>query len=243
MNRTIRTAEDVLTLLDKLFPSAEAFWDRFYADRPADRPFFAPKPDENLASYLDRGLVSPAPTGAPARALDLGCGLGRNAIHLASLGFDVDAVDISSTAVDWAEERAREADVGAGPRFHRASIFDIELPHPQYDLVYDSGCLHHLPPHRRVSYLALLDRVLAPGGYFGVTVFAAGAMGSERPDAELYRLGSLEGGLAYSPDELRLLFRDFEPLEVRPMAAQAPDSALFGVPFLLTALFQRTASL
>jgi hypothetical protein len=33
-----------------------------------------------------------------------------------------------------------------------------------YDLIYDSGCLHHLPPHRRISYLALLERALAPGG-------------------------------------------------------------------------------
>ncbi|MEU9043754.1 MULTISPECIES: class I SAM-dependent methyltransferase [unclassified Kitasatospora] len=238
MNRTIRTTEDVLALLDGLFPPAEPFWERFYADRSAEPPFFAPKPDENLVSYLDRGLVA-----APARALDLGCGPGRNAIHLAAAGFDVDAVDLSSAAVAWAGERAREAGVGANPRFHRASIFDAELPYAHYDLVYDSGCLHHLPPHRRVSYLALLDRVLAPGGFFAVTAFAAGAMGSERPDEELYRLGALEGGLAYSPDELHSLFRDFTPVEVRPMAAQSADSPLFGVPFLLTALFQRAVSL
>lgn len=243
MNRTIRTAEDVLALLDRLFPPAEAWWDRFYADRSADRPFFAPEPDENLVSYLDRGLLSPGPGHAPARALDLGCGPGRNAIHLAARGFEVDAVDISSAAVAWAEERAREAGVGAALRFHRASIFDADLPPARYDLVYDSGCLHHLPPHRRVSYLALLDRVLAPGGHFAVTAFAAGAMGSERPDEELYRLGALEGGLAWSPDELRSLFRELTPLEIRPMAARPPGSGLFGLPFLLTGLFQRTTGL
>ncbi|MFE6052177.1 class I SAM-dependent methyltransferase [Kitasatospora sp. NPDC056446] len=241
MNRTIRTTEDVFALLDRFFPPAEDQWDRFYADRSADRPFFVPKPDENLVSYLDRGLLS------PGRALDLGCGPGRNAVHLASHGFDVDAVDLSSTAVDWAEERAREAGVGAGSgaalRFHRASIFEARLPHDRYDLVYDSGCLHHLPPHRRIGYLALLDRVLAPGGHFAVTVFAAGAMGSEQPDEELYRLGGLAGGLAWSPDELRSLFDGFVPLEVRPMAARTPGDGTFGMPFLLTALFQRTASL
>ncbi|MEU3572910.1 class I SAM-dependent methyltransferase [Kitasatospora sp. NPDC036755] len=239
MNRTIRTTEDVLALLDGLFPPAEPFWDRLYADRSAERPFFTPRPDENLVSYLDRGLLPPA----PGRALDLGCGAGRNAIHLASLGFEVDAVDLSATALAWAGERARGTAPAVGPRFHRANIFEAELPHAQYDLVYDSGCLHHLPPHRRVSYLALLDRVLAPGGHFAVTAFAAGAMGSERPDEELYRLGALEGGLAYSPDELRSLFRDLTPLEVRPMTAQGPGSALFGASFLLTALFRRTAGL
>ncbi len=122
MNRTIRTTEDVLTLLDGLFPPAEPFWDRFYADRSADRPFFAPKPDENLVSYLDRGILS------PSRALDLGCGPGRNAIHLAAAGFEVDAVDLSSAAVAWAEERAREAGTTANLRFHQGSIFEAELP-------------------------------------------------------------------------------------------------------------------
>ncbi|MBV6699524.1 bifunctional 2-polyprenyl-6-hydroxyphenol methylase/3-demethylubiquinol 3-O-methyltransferase UbiG [Kitasatospora aureofaciens] len=241
MNRTIRTTDDVLALLDRLFPpaadrwtsDASAWWDGFYADRAAERPFFVPKPDENLVSYLDRGLLT------PGRALDLGCGPGRNALHLAALGFDVDAVDLSPAAIAWAEERAREAEGVHTPRFHCAGIFEADLPHARYDLVYDSGCLHHLPPHRRISYLALLDRVLAPGGHFVVNAFAAGAMGSELPDEDLYRLGGLEGGLAYSPDELRALFADFTEVEIRPMTAQSPDSPLFGVPFLLTALFRR----
>ncbi|MFD0278787.1 class I SAM-dependent methyltransferase [Kitasatospora sp. NPDC127111] len=240
MHRDIRTTEDVLRLLDRLFlpeadrwtADASGWWDTFYSDRTADRPFFVPKPDENLVSYLDRGLLA-----APGRVLDLGSGPGRNAIHLASLGFDVDAVDLSPTAVAWAEERAKEA--GADVRFHCGNIFDVELPHAQYDLVYDSGCLHHLPPHRRVSYLALLDRVLAPGGHFVVNAFAAGRMGSELPDEELYRNGRLDGGLAYSPDELRHLFSDFTEVELRPMEPQPAESPLFGIPVLLTALFRR----
>ncbi|MEV6973583.1 class I SAM-dependent methyltransferase [Kitasatospora sp. NPDC093806] len=247
MNRSIRTTEDVLALLDGLFrPEADRWtdraadwWDGFYADRSSGRPFFVPKPDENLAAHLDGGLLAPG-----ARALDLGCGAGRNAIHLAGRGFEVDGVDLSPTALAWARERADEAAAaaeagGTTPRFHCGNIFTTELPLPQYDLVYDSGCLHHLPPHRRVSYLALLDRVLTPGGYFGLTCFASGAMGSELPDAELYRNGRLDGGLAFTPDELRWIFADFAEVEIRPMVPQQPDSPLFGIPVLLTALFRR----
>ncbi|HUZ54644.1 MAG TPA: class I SAM-dependent methyltransferase [Streptosporangiaceae bacterium] len=86
---------------------------------------------------------------------------GRDAMpsYLASLGFEVDAVDLSPVALAWGEERAR--DVGANVRFYCADIFTADLPPGRYDLVYDSGCLHHLPPHRRVSYLDLLDRRLA----------------------------------------------------------------------------------
>ncbi|MBO1331149.1 class I SAM-dependent methyltransferase [Streptomyces sp. VRA16 Mangrove soil] len=238
MNRTVRTTEDVLNLLDRII-AADArpgdWWDRFYADRDRGVPFFVDKPDENLTAHLDKGLI---PAGA--RVLDLGCGPGRNAVHLAALGHDVDAVDLSATALAWGEERAAAA--GIAVRFHRNSIFDVRLPHGSYDLIYDSGCLHHLPPHRRVSYLALLDRLLAPGGHFGLTCFAAGEMGSERPDADVYDAGTgLEGGLAFTDAELRHLFQDLDPVEIRPMAEQDADSPTFGKAFLLTALFRRSA--
>lgn len=241
MDRDIRTVDDVLRLLDGLFaPGADrwsagaaGWWDTFYADRDRPIPFFVAKPDENLASYLDRGLV------APGRALDLGCGPGRNALHLAAAGFEVDAVDVSPAAVDWARARAREA--GADVRFHRGDAFDpATVPFTgRYDLVCDSGCFHHLPPHRRVSYLALLDRVLAPGGHLALSCFAAGEMGSELPDAAFYRDGALHGGLAYSPEALRWIFSDLTVVEQRPMRQQPADSPYFGEPFLHTALFRR----
>ncbi|MFJ7961408.1 class I SAM-dependent methyltransferase [Streptomyces sp. NPDC096319] len=246
-HRDIRTIDDVLHLLDGLFsPGADrwtedgaAWWDGFYADRDRPVPFFVARPDENLLSYLDRGLL---PAGG--KALDLGCGPGRNALHLASAGFDVTAVDLSPTAIAWAEERARDA--GAEHiRFVCGDAFTAVLDGP-YDLVYDSGCFHHLPPHRRISYLALLDRVLAPGGHFALTTFAAGegGMGSELPDADFYRKGRLEGGLAYTDTSLRALFGDgtdpdLTEIELRRMRAQSPDSPAFGESFLWTALFRR----
>ncbi|MFJ3979067.1 class I SAM-dependent methyltransferase [Streptomyces sp. NPDC090021] len=244
MDRHVRTVEDVLRLMDGLFaPEADrwtadgaSWWDGFYADRSKPVPFFVSKPDENLVSCLDRGLVS------PGRALDLGCGPGRNALHLASLGFEVDAVDLSPQAVSWASERAREA--GADIRFHCGNAFELAatvLGGP-YDLIYDSGCFHHLPPHRRVSYLALLDRALAPGGHLGLTCFASGAMGSELPDAAFYREAGLQGGLAYTPESLRAIFADLTEVELRRMNDEPADSALFGEPFLWTALLRRPVS-
>ncbi|MFE1908073.1 class I SAM-dependent methyltransferase [Streptomyces gardneri] len=242
-NRDIRTVEDVLRLLDGLFaPGADRWteggadwWDSFYADRDKPVPFFVAKPDENLVSYVERGLL---PAGG--RALDLGCGPGRNTLYLASLGYEVDAVDLSATAIRWAEERTAEA--GAeGVRFVNGDAFTAVLDGP-YDLVYDSGCFHHLPPHRRVSYLALLDRVLAPGGHLALTAFAAGegGMGSELPDADFYRQGKLDGGLAYTDTELRAIFGDLTEIDLRRMHDEPPTSPNFGEPFLWTALFRLT---
>ena len=235
MNRDIRSIEDVLRLLDGFFPRGADWWDGFYADRDKPVPFFAAKPDENLVSYLDRGLLK------PGRALDLGCGPGRNALYLAANGFTVDAVDLSATAVAWARERAARA--GADIRFHEGDAFELDLG--TYDLVYDSGCFHHLAPHRRVSYLGLLDRCLVEGGHLGLTGFAAGTGieggGSETADAELYRRRSLEGGLAYTDDELRWIFAGLTEVELRMMNDEPAESPAFGEPFLWTALFRNTA--
>ncbi|MFE4410193.1 class I SAM-dependent methyltransferase [Streptomyces sp. NPDC093064] len=241
MERDMRTVEDVLVLLDGLFaPDADrwtggaaGWWDGFYADRTRPVPFFADKPDENLVEWLERGLIG------GRRALDLGCGPGRNALHLAARGFAVDAVDLSSTAVTWARERATEA--GAEVRFLCGDAFGpagAQLTGP-YDLVYDSGCFHHLPPHRRISYLALLDRVLAPGGHLVLTCFAAGAMGCELSDAELYRTSRLHGGLAYTPQSLRRIFADLTEVELRRMRDEPEGSPYFGEAFLWAGLFRR----
>lgn len=273
MDRDIRTVEDVLKLLDGLFaPEADrwtaggaSWWDGFYGDRDRPVPFFAAKPDETLVSYLDRGLIT------PGRALDLGCGPGRNALHLARAGFTVDAVDLSPQAIGWAGERVREAGEDR-VRFHCGDAFALTgttaataldatpldstaldstassgegpaapLSGP-YDLVYDSGCFHHLPPHRRISYLALIARTLAPGGHFALSCFAAGAMGSELADADFYRGSGLQGGLAYTPQSLRRIFAGLTEVELRRMRDEPPQSASFGEPFLWSALFRRPAA-
>jgi SAM-dependent methyltransferase len=226
VNRDVRSVEDLLRMLDGLFEDIE--WDGFYADRDRPVPFFADQPDENLDAWLREGPLR------GGRALELGCGPGRNAFRLKAAGYEVDAVDRSPAAIAWAAER------GTGVRFHQADIFAMDLPHETYDLIYDSGCLHHLPPHRRISYLALLDRHLKPGGHFGLACFAAGTgdpgSGSEVPDAQLYRDRSLHGGLAYTPDELRRLFGGYTEVELRPMRT---DTGLFGVPFLNVGLFRK----
>lgn len=233
VQRHIRSVDDVLALLDGLFaPEADRWteragdwWDAFYENRDREVPFFVAKPDENLAGYLDRGLIR------PGGALDVGCGPGRNAVFLARNGFQVDAVDLSATAIAWASERGE----GLGIRFRQGDAFATE---GSYDLIYDSGCFHHLPPHRRISYLALLDRALKPGGHFALTCFTADE-GTATPDAELYRQSGLNGGVGYHPDDLRWIFQDLTEVELRRMREEPASSPVFGKSFLWTALFRK----
>src|SRR5690606_32757256 len=185
------------------------------------------------------------------RALELGCGPGRNALYLAAHGFDVDAVDLSPTALAWARERAEDAGRTSRLRFHHGDVFTLTGVRPAgpgseaaaltgpYDLVYDSGCFHHLPPHRRITYLTLLDRVLAPGGRFALTCFAAGGMGSELPDAAFYTGDGLRGGLAYTDTSLRHIFSGLTEVELLRMREEPEGAPVFGKDFVWAGLFRR----
>jgi cyclopropane fatty-acyl-phospholipid synthase-like methyltransferase len=117
---------------------------------------------------------------------------GRNATYLASLGCRVDAVDSSAQAIAWARDRASKA--GVTVTFSGRSIFEIDDEiDAVYDLVYDSGCFHHLAPHRREDYLNLVDRALKPGGSFGLVCFRPEG-GSGLTDLQVYQRASLGDG-------------------------------------------------
>ncbi|MFI6671011.1 hypothetical protein ACIBM1_39660 [Streptomyces sp. NPDC050481] len=64
-------------------------------------------------------------------------------------------------------------------------------------------------------------------------------MGSDLSDAEVYRQGGLDGGLAYSARSLRGIFGDLTEIELRRMHDEPPDSSCFGEPFLWAGLFGR----
>ncbi|GAB3598690.1 class I SAM-dependent methyltransferase [Angustibacter peucedani] len=240
MERHVSTVDDVLDLMDTLFaaeadrwtPRGAGWWDGFYDDRDRDVPFFRAAPDESLVRWHEAGLLA-----GGGRALDLGCGPGRNAVWLAEQGYEVVAVDLSPTALGWARERAEAA--GVEVTFVEGSIFDPGTVPGRFDLVYDSGCFHHLPPHRRISYRALLERTLPAGAAFGLVCFAWGAMGTEAPDAQLYREGRLAGGVAYREDDLRRLFGWLQVQELGRMVPQPQSSPRFGEDFLWAGLFRR----
>ena len=235
-----------MMVLDRLFDeradrwsegAGAGWWDRFYADRGRDVPFFRCAPDESVVAWHRDGSLA-LPPGA--RVLELGCGPGRNAVWLAERGYRVDALDLSAEALAWGRERADA--VGVDVTFVQADIFGWPPPDAAaggYDLVLDSGCFHHLPPHRRIGYRALLERTLRPGGAFALACFAAGGMGTEQSDLDLYRDGSLGGGLAYGADELRRTFRWLTEVELRRMRAQPAESDVFGEDFLWVGLFRR----
>lgn len=232
----IKNSNDLLIMLDQLFRQPAPRWDKFYEDKTKEIPFFVDYPDENLVKYYDTGMLR------PKKVLELGSGNGRNAIYMTQQGSRLDAVDISQEAITWAKENASKQDVSVN--FICSDIFELDLSDDYYDFVYDSGLLHHLPPHQRFQYIEQINKTLKSNGLFGIVCFAPGFEeigGAEsKSDENIYKVNSMQGGIAYSKEDLREILSDyFEELEIRHMRECSNEEKLFGKKFLWASLWRK----
>jgi SAM-dependent methyltransferase len=77
----------------------------------------------------------------PGRALDLGAGEGADAIRLARLGYQVDAIDASAVACEKTERFAHAEGVGISVRCEPIETASLT---GTYDVVLMNGCLHYV---------------------------------------------------------------------------------------------------
>lgn len=134
-------------------------------------PWDTKAPKESVVGWHERGLVRGA-------VLDVGCGLGDNAIYLARQGFTVTGVDISATALITAERRA--ADAQAAIRFAVADATELAGYTDAFDTVVDSGMFHCLAPADRPRYAAAAHRATRSGATLLLSCFSD----ANPPDAE-----------------------------------------------------------
>ncbi|MDQ2677298.1 MAG: FAD-dependent oxidoreductase [Actinomycetota bacterium] len=131
-----------------------AFWEQRYS--ASDRVWSGnPNPQ----------LVAEATELTPGTALDVGAGEGADSIWLATQGWTVTAVDISSVALDKGrvESEARGADIAGRIAWVQADLTDGWVPPARYDLV--SAQFMHLPPEHRLPLYERLAAAVAPGGH------------------------------------------------------------------------------
>lgn len=101
------------------------------------------------------------------RVLDLGSGTGKNSLFLAERGSEVVGIELSSTAVKIAEQRAEERSLFV--EFNEGSIGN-KFPYQDesFDLILDVVSSNSLNEKERTKYLSESNRVLKPGGHMFV---------------------------------------------------------------------------
>jgi 2-polyprenyl-3-methyl-5-hydroxy-6-metoxy-1,4-benzoquinol methylase len=184
--------------------------DEIYSSIPLNEiPWNIENPPDALLQLIESGKVK------PCSVIDLGCGAGNYAVYFAGKGFTVTGVDISETAIKFAQKNAKVKNVSCD--FLRADVLgDLgKEVNKTFDFAYDWELLHHIYPENRNKYLENVQCLINPGGRYLSVCF-------NENDAQFggsgkYRKTQLGTVLYFSSeDELRKLFStSFKILELK----------------------------
>lgn len=157
--------------------------------------------------FAERALaLSPeAPWGHRMRAVDIGCGEGRDAVFFAERGLDTLAVDVAPNGLEKALRLARERRVEL--RVEQGDVNSLKLD-GTFDLVYSIGTIQYLLPENREGRFGHLKEQTAPGGLHALFAFV------DRPDIPPAPDHMLDEHL-YAPGELPAYYTGWEVLHSR----------------------------
>lgn len=164
----------------------------------------------------NRFLVEEARDLTPGRALDLGCGEGRNAVWLAERGWDVTAVDFSEMGLAKAARLADAREV-----FVKWVLGDVRVHVPD-PLVFDLVVVLylHLPPSERRAAHARAAGAVAPGGLLLV-------VGHDSTNRDEGHGGPQDPAILFTPREVAAELPELEVERAervrRPVATEAGE--------------------
>lgn len=122
------------------------------------------KPRKILVNLVEKGLVK------EGKALDICCGAGTNAVYLAQKGFEVTGIDISSKAIEYAKQKAEQANVKI--RLMVQNFLKLSFNDEEFDFVFDMGCFHHVEVEDRNTFIKEVYRVLKKSGTYLLVCFS-----------------------------------------------------------------------
>jgi SAM-dependent methyltransferase len=148
-------AGERMATVGKLYPErrkelADVYMNKLYASPKQTR--FTLEPNAFLAQTA-KGLK-------PGRALDIAMGQGRNAVHLATLGWDVTGYDIADEGLRIANGNAAKA--GVRIQTVHATFEDFDYGKQRWDLIY---LVYTDAPVVDSKFAERICSALKPGGY------------------------------------------------------------------------------
>lgn len=179
-------------------------------------PWAKLKPNDALIYYLNNNGEN------KGKALVIGCGLGDDAKALHDAGYDTLAIDISKSALEWAQKRFNDTSIS----FEEHSILQMpEHYQNHFDLVFEALTIQSLPVKYRNEMIEAISQTLTPGGK--LLVVAHGKKKDERFDGPPWPLYE-EELKAFSEYGLKEL--SFETFEEPSPIASMRFIALFEMP-------------
>ncbi len=137
-------------------------WDDLYASKPE---WDIGRPQPAFQALADAGAIR-------GRVLDVGCGTGEHVLMCAGLGLDATGIDLASTAIHTARQKAR--DRGLTARFMLRDARQLADLGESFDTVLDSGLFVHVFDNDddRAAYIDGLRSVVPPGGRYFMLCFS-----------------------------------------------------------------------
>jgi tellurite methyltransferase len=134
-----------------------------------ERERYELEPESYPLSLLTQQTLRLLKCRAAGRALDIGAGEGSDSIRLAKLGYDIDAVEMSTVGAKKIQCFAEEAGVDDKLRVFSSDILDF-TPDGPYDVVICNGVLHYIEGKQWV--IDLMQQATRPGGINVVSLWS-----------------------------------------------------------------------
>lgn len=103
------------------------------------------------------------------RVLDLGCGIGRHSIFLASLGYDVVAVDLSAYAISTVDAEAKKRGLDSKIQFLKSDMIDLPDNMGEFDCILTFHTIYHTDYSGLKRTISWITDNLRKGGGLYVT--------------------------------------------------------------------------
>lgn len=150
------------------------------------------------------------------RVLEIGCGIGTDAVNFARAGADYTGVELSAESLELAKTRFQI--YGLDGRFIVGNAEELpkELMQEKFDLIYSFGVIHHTVQPANV--VANVSRLMSTAGEFRLMMYAKNSWKNIMIENEFDQPEAQTGcpiALTYNSDELRYLLCEFDVYDIR----------------------------
>lgn len=173
-----------------------SFWEDSYKDDSMST--FGMQPNTTIDEFLHLFDKSWS-------VLDVGCGDGKNSLHLAGLGFEnVDAFDLSASAISKLNRLATSRNIHVNSWVQDLTQFEFAK---QYDLILSFGTLHFVKKAEWISFIQRAKQNTARKGIHIIQLFTNVLPAS--PDIAPFAVGLADD------EEIKRLYCDWDILQFR----------------------------